>query len=75
MRNANSQLANSMLPVCALHQPPSPHVSHAETEGETSTSPPSLLLSFGAAPASLTLHRGSPRRSVSEGGCGDRGSG
>jgi hypothetical protein len=30
MRNANSQRANSMIPVSALHQPPSPHVSHAE---------------------------------------------
>jgi hypothetical protein len=30
MRNANSQRANSMIPVLALHQLPSPHVSHAE---------------------------------------------
>jgi hypothetical protein len=36
MRDANSQRASSMIPVSALHQPPSPHVSHAETEGETS---------------------------------------
>ena len=33
MRNANSQLANSMIPVSGLHQPPAPHVSHAEIEG------------------------------------------
>ena len=33
MRNANSQLAKSMIPVCALHQPPAPHVSHAGIEG------------------------------------------
>jgi hypothetical protein len=39
MRNANSQRASSMIPVFALHQPPSPHVSHAETEGETSSQP------------------------------------
>jgi hypothetical protein len=39
MRNANSQRANSMIPVCASQQPPSPHVSHAETEGETSDQP------------------------------------
>src|SRR5258708_1526655 len=30
MRNANSQRANSMIPVCASVQPPCPHVSHAE---------------------------------------------
>jgi hypothetical protein len=30
MRNANSQLADSMILVRALHQPPAPHVSHAE---------------------------------------------
>jgi hypothetical protein len=30
MRNANSQRASSMIPVFALHQLPSPHVSHAE---------------------------------------------
>jgi hypothetical protein len=30
MRNANSQLPSSMIPVRALHQPPAPHVSHAE---------------------------------------------
>ncbi|MEA2897361.1 MAG: hypothetical protein QOJ84_2976 [Bradyrhizobium sp.] len=29
MRNANSQLAESMIPVRALHQPRAPHVSHA----------------------------------------------
>ena len=46
MRNANSQLPSSMIPVCALHQLPSPHVSHAETEGETR---PSMLRSFGDA--------------------------
>jgi hypothetical protein len=33
MRNANSQLANTMIPVGALHQLPVPHVSHAEIEG------------------------------------------
>ena len=33
MRNANSQRANSMIPVCASVQPPSPHVSHAEIGG------------------------------------------
>ena len=33
MRNANSQRPNSMIPVSALHQPPSPHVSHAEIGG------------------------------------------
>jgi hypothetical protein len=48
MRNANSQLADSMILVRALHQPPAPHVSHAETEGETSN-PPSPLRSFVAA--------------------------
>jgi hypothetical protein len=48
MRDANSQRGNSMIPVCASVQPPSPHVSHAETEGETSN-PPSLLRSFGEA--------------------------
>ncbi|MEA2837270.1 MAG: hypothetical protein QOD89_1820 [Bradyrhizobium sp.] len=48
MRDANSQRGNSMIPVCAPVQPPSPHVSHAETEGETSN-PPSLLRSFGEA--------------------------
>ena len=42
MRNANSQRRNSMIPVSALHQPSSPHVSHAETEGEMSDRP-SLL--------------------------------
>jgi hypothetical protein len=31
MRNANSQLAISMILIRALHQPPAPHVSHAET--------------------------------------------
>jgi hypothetical protein len=30
MRNANSQLPRSMILVGALHQPPAPHVSHAE---------------------------------------------
>jgi hypothetical protein len=30
MRNANSQLTDSMILVRALHQPPAPHVSHAE---------------------------------------------
>ena len=33
MRNANSQRGNSMIPVSVLHQPPSPHVSHAEIAG------------------------------------------
>jgi hypothetical protein len=40
----------------------------AEFPEEVRTSPPSLLRSYGAAPASLKLHRGSPRRSFSEGG-------
>ena len=35
MRNANSQRASSMIPVRALHQPPAPHVSHAEIGGLT----------------------------------------
>jgi hypothetical protein len=39
MRNANSQLEDSMIPVRALHQPPAPHVSHAETEGENLDQP------------------------------------
>jgi len=39
-----------------------------EGKEKVRTSPPSLLRSYGAAPTSLTLHRGSPRRSVSEGG-------
>ena len=50
MRNANSQLPRSMILVRALHQPPGPHVSHAETEGENFE--PARLRSFGAAPAS-----------------------
>ena len=33
MRNANSQRADTMIPVGALQQPSSPHVSHAETGG------------------------------------------
>jgi hypothetical protein len=33
MRNANSQLAHSMIPVRVSHQPPAPHVRHAESEG------------------------------------------
>jgi hypothetical protein len=33
MRNANSQRTSSMIPVSVLHQPPSPHVSHAEIGG------------------------------------------
>jgi hypothetical protein len=61
MRNANSQRLCSMIPVRALHQPPSPHVSHAETEGEKSN-PPSLLRSFVAA-----------RRAVAFAKAGDRG--
>ena len=36
MRNANSQLADSMILVRALHQPPAPHVSHAEIGGLSS---------------------------------------
>jgi hypothetical protein len=59
MRNANSQRASSMIPVCASVQPPSPHVSHAETGAQDDAktviarSPcdeaiqPSLLRSFG----------------------------
>ena len=39
MRNANSQLPRSMILVGALHQPPAPHVSHAETEGENLDQP------------------------------------
>ena len=35
MRNANSQREDSMIPVRALHQLPTPHVSHAEIGGET----------------------------------------
>ena len=34
MRNANSQLPRSMILVRALHQPPAPHVSHAEIGGK-----------------------------------------
>ncbi len=48
MRNANSQRASIMIPVRTMHQPPCPHVSHAETVGETSN-PPSPLRSFGEA--------------------------
>ena len=58
MRNANSQLPHSMILVRALHQPPAPHVSHAETGGEN----------FEPAFAAAQLRRGSPRRSVCEGG-------
>jgi hypothetical protein len=36
MRNANSQRANIMIPVSALRQPVTPHVSHAETGGLSS---------------------------------------
>jgi hypothetical protein len=33
MRNANSQRASIIVPVCVLQQPPGPHVSHAEIGG------------------------------------------
>jgi hypothetical protein len=33
MRSANSQRAGSMIPVRAMRQPSTPHVSHAETGG------------------------------------------
>jgi hypothetical protein len=33
MRNATAQRANIMIPVAALRQPFTPHVSHAETGG------------------------------------------
>jgi hypothetical protein len=31
MRNANAQRTNIMIPVGALQQPPTPHVSHARS--------------------------------------------
>jgi hypothetical protein len=33
MRNANAQGSNIMIPVSAMQQPSTPHVSHAEREG------------------------------------------
>jgi hypothetical protein len=66
MRNANSQRANSMIPVCALHQPPSPHVSHAETEGEKSN-PPSLLRSFVAARRAVAFAKAGDREIFQDG--------
>jgi hypothetical protein len=33
MRDANAQRANIMVPVSAMQQPSTPHVSHAETGG------------------------------------------
>ena len=33
MRDAFAQRINTMIPIAALHQPPEPHVSHAETGG------------------------------------------
>jgi hypothetical protein len=36
MRSANSQRAGSMIPVRAMRQPFTPHVSHAETGGLSS---------------------------------------
>jgi hypothetical protein len=33
MRDANAQRASTMIPIGALHQPPEPHVSHAESRG------------------------------------------
>jgi hypothetical protein len=37
MRNADAQRAGSMIPVGAMHQPPCPHVSHAEIGGLRNT--------------------------------------
>lgn len=54
-----SNTANSLIHACCRLM--------TEFSGEVRASPPSLLRSFGAAPVSLTLHRGTPRRSASEG--------
>ena len=61
MRNANSQPPRSMILVRALHQPPAPHVSHAETEGETSNPPSLLLRSFVAARRAVALAKAEDR--------------
>jgi hypothetical protein len=55
MRNANSQRLNSMIPVPALHQLPSPHVSHAEIEGSrrATSGRPALRLAHHEIPEHL----------------------
>ena len=50
--------------VCRVQQ----HRQWRRGREKVRTSPPSLLRSYGEAPASLTPRRGTPRRSVSEGG-------